>query len=156
MPTTLRNTDILFNDGSTQSTAALSLPATTAGNIAPGVGYSVAVSMSGASYVLSSNVFWIRRGGVIRIRLSLSPGASGYTNDRSWGRIFINGAAVGTELTTNAGNVSSNQDFSVNPGDRIAVGVRTINQFWTAGATMWAGIGDVSQNLNVVLQFNNF
>jgi hypothetical protein len=55
MPTTLRNTDILFNDGSTQSTAAVAWPGVYTGSAASNTSFPVGTTLLFNSVAFTNN-----------------------------------------------------------------------------------------------------
>ena len=92
MPTTLRNTDILFNDSSTQSSAAYIPPALTAGLFWEPSAVLSANTLS-TSYALSREAVIVQRSGTVRTRLEYGPASDNYTLSTAWYRVFINGVA---------------------------------------------------------------
>lgn len=137
MPVTLRNADILFNDGTTQLRSAH--PALTAGSTLFGTGSGTTTS---TSYVVGP-IGVALAAGTFRVRFRVTgnsqyipgdaytPGQSGSTIGEA--RIFINGVGVGTVVTSPSAGTSavSQQDFTVNPGDLIQFGVRRVSSSGT-------------------------
>lgn len=123
MPVTVRGGDILFNDGTTQTTAASSLGSYTAGDIYPA--FAVNVSGYSTSYTISPTKFIMNSSGTVKVRTAYSCADPYGSNLRAYTRVFINGSAVGSEYSTYTPTVYyAEQTFSVNKGDVIQVGTR--------------------------------
>ncbi len=124
MPTTLRNTDILFNDGSTQGTTFFRPPA--AGATIITCDQTVSATGNGTTtYVLSSKGFLFPVGGTIRTRMLVTLASTAYTISPGFGRIFRNGTAVGTERSTSGANLVFEEDITVAAGDVLQIGSRS-------------------------------
>ena len=123
MPVTVRGGDILFNDGTTQSTAAVSLGSYTAGDIYPA--FVVNVGGSSTSYTISPTKFIMNSSGTVKVRTAYSCADPYGSNLTAYTRVFINGSAVGSEYSSYTPTVYyAEQTFSVNKGDVIQVGTR--------------------------------
>lgn len=131
MPTTLRNTDILFNDGTTQSTAASQNPTVSAGSNYNFVSTNL-IGTAFTTYALVAGRCWTTRvtvSGTIRVRYVLtSEGAQ-----TVYGRIYRNGTAVGTERsTTSQSGVAFTEDIAISAGDLLQISMRSINSIGAA------------------------
>jgi hypothetical protein len=130
MPVTVRGTDILFNDGTTQGTAASAALAPSAGD-----NYTadfLRVNNNSSSFVLSSLRFLITTTGVVRTGITLRAGANDFgTPQTSFAVVYRNGVAVGTTFSTiSASPVTFSQDLSVTAGDVLQVAVRMSGTFF--------------------------
>ncbi len=145
MAVTVRGTDILFNDGTTQSTAASAVPSPSAGTLVASSLYPSS-STGSTSYVLLSPGYSFLVAGTVRTRMRVRSGYIDYgARSNGYGRIFINGSAVGTELVCPSG-VSGyyylEQDFSVAAGDFIQFGIRSSSSGITMGGSMFLMISN--------------
>lgn len=125
MPVTVRGTDILFNDGSTQ---AFGLQGPSAGSLVLSFSFTN-IQTSSTSYVLTSQGYSFLTGGSIRARMRVLRGVSDYgATTAGYARPFINGSAVGSEFSAGAAQNNftfSEQDLTVNAGDLLQLGVRS-------------------------------
>lgn len=97
MPTTLRNTDILFNDGTTQSTAATGVPSSFSaiGSLVYAMNYSTSQITPGST-IAGSSILYVTGGTAIgtgAIRLESTSG--GYTVNFSTSNQQISGDRTG-------------------------------------------------------------
>jgi hypothetical protein len=149
MPTTLRNTDILFNDGTAQGTTFFRPPAPGATLItcdqvifAPGD--------STTTYLLSDKGYLFPVAGVIRTRMRVVPAQSAYTVVTGFARIFKNGVATGTERSSSGLTLIFEEDITVAAGDVLQLGSRA--QFAGNAATQQFFIkGDFRQQCPTIL-----
>lgn len=131
MPVSIRNTDILFNDSSTQTRSAH--PAFTAGSnlfgVASNSSVSTSYSVSAAGVVLAAGTIRARfqaQGQTISVNTAYGTETGTAVAEA---RIFINGVGVGSLITSPSGGNSavSQQDFTVAAGDILQVGVRRVS-----------------------------
>jgi hypothetical protein len=96
------------------------------------------------------------RGGTIRTRIR-AQGADSYSGPVAGVvRVFINGVAVGSEVASPPGNAVSSvlqQDFTVNAGDIVALGVRASSAMGiSAFGIINIGLSSVFQYPSIVTQ----
>lgn len=164
MPTTLRNTDILFNDSTTQIRSAY--PAFTVGAV---LFATASIATSSASFQLGT-IGVALVAGTFRVRFIAQGVTQNFPGDnytppstgtsQSEARIFINGVGVGTAISSPVGSNSavSQQDFSVAVGDVIQIGVRRIGGNVTAvaaGINAQFGCGAITQAVSLLRGIGN-
>lgn len=126
MPVSINNTQIVFNDGTTQSTAASNNPTVTAGTMYTSNWPTYSINRTATSYSLAADNCFTTRvtvNGVIRVRFSLqSPDTTAVT---AFGRVFKNGVAFGTEQSTNQPTYQARtEDLTFAAGDLLQIAVR--------------------------------
>ena len=135
MAVTVRGTDILFNDGTTQSTAAGGAPTVSAGNF-----YQPGGSDLGSGTVSSTSPRRIRLSkmlvsGTVRVQWVLYANGYGTT----YGRIYKNGVATGALRSTTA-YTTYTDDISVSIGDTIELYIYGSNANSVAGSGLNIGV----------------
>lgn len=149
MPVTVGGTTITFNDGSTQSSAASGYPTPAAGtlliNTSP---LNNGFSVNSTSYTLSQYGVYFYKGGVIRTKIRVFGFDNSYYGGpqvSSIGRIYINGVAVGTEVSS-IGTAVLQQDFTVATGDFLQFANRASNtQGPGVSINAWFGVANLAQ-----------
>jgi hypothetical protein len=134
MPVTVRNTDILFNDNTTQSTAAGGAPVVSAGTNWWMSGGSASFNGAPTSYTRG---IWVKMvvSGTVRVEWAMR--GNEYNSYTVFGRVYKNGVAVGAERSKN-GNLGINyytDDISVSPGDRIEIWGRSSSNNFAVNLT---------------------
>jgi hypothetical protein len=165
MPVTVRGTDILFNDSSTQSRSAFPTPAV--GSVVP---YSAIRSSNNDNSFSLGNVAEAVVAGVITIRIrakggqtQISDGYSSFSISCACeARVFINGVAVGSSAVSGSATFSGvvQANYSVNPGDVIAIGSRVSSGDTRAGTSSYSqleiGLSANNQRLSLIPAGNSF
>ena len=140
MAVTVGGTSITFNDGTVQSTAAGGFPSVTAGtnyqSSSPlGVsGFSTSMTAQVASRVFCS--------GTVRVSWRLTGAGDAYSTGYSYGRVYVNGVAVGPERNSPAPSMTLafTDDVTVNPTALVAIYCR-VQPGLAGGAAYLDGIG---------------
>lgn len=96
------------------------------------MGFNMVNSIAGISYAAAGGKFIANCTGTIRIFFSATSYLDGYGNATTgYSRVYKNGAAVGSELSTTTYNTTS-FDIAVVPGDIFQLYTRTANAAYTS------------------------
>ena len=135
MAVTVRGTDILFNDGTTQSTAAGGVPVVSAGTFYQPGGSNLSSSNANSTSPVRIRLSKMLVSGTVRVQWVLYGNSYGTT----YGRIYKNGVATGTLRSTTV-FATYTDDISVSIGNTIELYIYGSNANSVSGSGLNIGV----------------